>query len=486
MSTSSDQPVHLLVLVHGMWGNPGHLAEMDRIYNEIRGKEDSIGPSGERLHTMLPQTNKEAGTYDGVDWCGERVAEEVLEEVKKLEDEGKTVTRISVTGYSLGGLIVRYLIGVLHQRKFFEKVTPVNFTTVATPHIGLLHYPTFRSKVFSTLGTRLLSRTGEQFYAKDKWSATGRPLLEVMADPNRVFFQALALFHRIRFYANAVNDMTVPYMTAAVESEDIFVDHEADGLDIEYDENYSPIVRSWSFLDTPLQPTPGPRKFSLEWFRNYKPPLPPFLQKKFPFNILILATIPILFPTFLTLVVVRLSLDSCSSRSRIRTLEKDETYRERLAHVIGELEKRVEDAVADYIEDPGDALTTATSTSPTNAQSAETLAASPDTTESDDDHPQSKHKCSLTSKSKSKSKSKPTSSSSPKKSKSKSKHPTLTPLQTRIITSLNTLPNLKKHLAFINPIMNSHAVIISRDVTRFPHHEQGRGVLRHMADGFVM
>ena len=30
---------------------------------------------------------------------------------------------------------------------------------------------------------RLLSRTGEQFYCADKWSPSGRPLLEVMADP---------------------------------------------------------------------------------------------------------------------------------------------------------------------------------------------------------------------------------------------------------------------------------------------------------------
>ena len=59
----------------------------------------------------------------------------------------------------------------------------MNFNTVATPHIGLIRYPTFRSTLFATLGPKLLSRTGEQFYAVDKWSARGRPLLEVMADP---------------------------------------------------------------------------------------------------------------------------------------------------------------------------------------------------------------------------------------------------------------------------------------------------------------
>lgn len=75
---SPSQPIHLLVLVHGMWGNPNHLAEMDRVYNEVRGQEDAVpGPNGERLHTLVAQTNRDSSTYDGMDWGGERVAEEV-------------------------------------------------------------------------------------------------------------------------------------------------------------------------------------------------------------------------------------------------------------------------------------------------------------------------------------------------------------------------------------------------------------------------
>lgn len=110
-----------------------------------------------------------------------------LEEATRLAEDGKTITRFSITGYSFGGLVARYLVGVLHQRKFFETVTPVNFTTVATLHIGLVRYPTFRSSLFAYLGPRLLSRTGKQFYTEDQWSANGRPLLEVMTDPGMTF-----------------------------------------------------------------------------------------------------------------------------------------------------------------------------------------------------------------------------------------------------------------------------------------------------------
>ena len=78
VDSDDSQCIHLLVLIHGMWGNPSHLAEMRRIMEETRGKADSErGPRGERLHILMAETNRDDGTYDGIDWGGERVAEEV-------------------------------------------------------------------------------------------------------------------------------------------------------------------------------------------------------------------------------------------------------------------------------------------------------------------------------------------------------------------------------------------------------------------------
>jgi alpha-beta hydrolase superfamily lysophospholipase len=36
---------------------------------------------------------------------------QIYQEVKKLGKEGKTVTRFSITGHSMGGLLARYVIG---------------------------------------------------------------------------------------------------------------------------------------------------------------------------------------------------------------------------------------------------------------------------------------------------------------------------------------------------------------------------------------
>ena len=53
-----------------------------------------------------------------------------------------------------------------------------------------------------------------------------------MADPERIFYQALCKFEHLRIYANTVNDRTVPYPTAIIEADDIFYDHLTNGIDM--------------------------------------------------------------------------------------------------------------------------------------------------------------------------------------------------------------------------------------------------------------
>ena len=78
MSDQLTQRVHLLVLIHGMWGNPSHLASMHRIMEQSQVHES---PDGTELHVMLAETNQAESTYDGIDWGGERVASEVSGDV---------------------------------------------------------------------------------------------------------------------------------------------------------------------------------------------------------------------------------------------------------------------------------------------------------------------------------------------------------------------------------------------------------------------
>ena len=186
-----------------MWGNSAHLAEAARFLRERFPKSITDADSSDpEIEILLCQSNHGEGTYDGIDWGAERAVEEashthdymnvqpyssfflsqIDDRIRTVEESGRKVTRFSITGYSLGGLVARYIVGILHHRRFFDTVTPVNFSTIATPHIGLLKFRTLWSKISNGLGPTLLGRTGSQFYAKDHYADTGRPLVEIMAD----------------------------------------------------------------------------------------------------------------------------------------------------------------------------------------------------------------------------------------------------------------------------------------------------------------
>ncbi|PPR03049.1 hypothetical protein CVT24_012437 [Panaeolus cyanescens] len=432
--------IHLLVLIHGMWGNPLHLAELQRIAGETHSKPTQGNVS---LRMLIARSITET-IYDGVDWGGESVAQEVVDHVAALEKEGDKVVRFSMTGYSLGGLIARYCIGVLQQRGFFENIEPINFNTIATPHCGLPSYNTLFSSISRRLGPKLMSRTGEQFYCVDKWSQSqkGRPLLVVMADPDRIFYQTMAKFKSLRIYANAVNDLTVPYVTSAIETTDPFVDEETNGIEMVMREDYPCIIKSYCLPDTPPTKAIKPLVLSPEWFKQSKskpskPALPPALQFPFPMNIIFYASLPILAPAVLTLIIIRLSLSSNASRARVRDLEKasKDGQTKRLLHIIAELEREIEESVVEAIENP---------------EPKET---------------------------------------SKEKKKASPMHPIISPTHIKIATWLNQLP-IQKELAYFPDtlVRNSHSMIVCRDVEmkRFAIHKRGEPVVRHWADNLVL
>jgi len=247
-----------------------------------------------------------------------------------------------------------------------------------------------------------------------------------MADPDGLFYQALAQFKSIRIYANGINDVTVPYCTAAIETTDVFADYVSNGIQIEMKKEYEYLIDTYTLPDTP---PPKPTVLSREWFERHKPRpfLPPALQFRFPFNLVMYAMIPILIVPAISYMLYRLSSDASASRLRVKHLESDESYRERLVSVFRELEREMEEAAVEMADN-----------------------------EQIDPYPAIKAKS----------------------------HPVVTPLQRKIAKWLNQLP-LKKEVSFFPGVRNSHAIIISRDVRRFPIHKLGESVLRHWADHFV-
>ncbi|KAG8949894.1 hypothetical protein FRC04_008197 [Tulasnella sp. 424] len=468
--------VHLLVCVHGMWGEPSHVARLAEIVKETHSAPEE---DGVELDVLVAETNRDENTYDGIDWGAERVIEEIKARIASIENSAamsstaeqpeqprRKVTRFSIFGYSLGGLVSRYTVGILYATKFFDAVKPINFATIATPHIGLTRYSgSFLSKMTHALGPLLLSRTGKQFYAKDKddWGGgQGKPLVEVMSEKDSVFFEGLSQFKHIIFVGNAIDDLTVPFATACVEPYDPFSGHVESGIEVQLDEQYAPIIKSFKYPDTlPVLP-PRRRMFSITGLKawwNAPSGLPPPLQ-------LLYISLPILIPTFILLIIGNFTWNSLKSKKRIRLLEARETdNRSAIVKFVNNLEHRVEDAVVEMMEDEstqnplGDV-----EKNPTTSR----LPTSPDRSKA------RRHSVTY-----------PPIIPPPNPVPS-AVQPALTPLQLQIINNLNQLPRLRKAFVWLDGLRNTHATIICRDLHAFEFHRRGEGVLRYLADGFEM
>ncbi|KAH8930249.1 DUF676-domain-containing protein [Atractiella rhizophila] len=300
------RPVHLVVILHGLWGTRDHIAYISRSVKraaedrlakeeeaaaaqEVGGEGSSVKRKKGKVIVLEAAGNEWTNTYDGIDFCAHRVQEEIISTISALhspspltelsasavppnpnvkgystalppfdmmkeqlegeEDGPWRVEKFTLVGYSLGGLIARYVLGILENESitslfpngklpedlegkekdhFFDLVKPLNFATFATPHIGIPRYKGFGSRFFTFFGARLLSRTGPQLYAQDNFGPTAKsegkslPLLEVMSEPGTSFHTALSRFRHISIYANAVNDMTVTFPTGSIEETDWF------------------------------------------------------------------------------------------------------------------------------------------------------------------------------------------------------------------------------------------------------------------------
>ncbi|KAI9928949.1 hypothetical protein ASPWEDRAFT_49377 [Aspergillus wentii DTO 134E9] len=224
---------HLCVLVHGLWGNPTHL---DYVSTSLRQRY-----SEDRLYILAAKRNAGNFTYDGIELGGERLAHEIEETLEELTAKGYDIKKFSIVGYSLGGLVARYALGLLNARGWLDKLEPVNFTTFVSPHVGVrTPLKGFQNHIWNVLGARSVSMSGRQLFMIDSFRDTNKPLLSVLADPGSIFIQALAKFQNRCAYANIVNDRSAVFYTTGISSVDPFKN--LDDINLNYIKGYEPVV----------------------------------------------------------------------------------------------------------------------------------------------------------------------------------------------------------------------------------------------------
>lgn len=238
-----------------LWGTPSHLEYLAKSLRE-KHPED-------KLNILVAKSNSGNYTYDGIETGGERVTQEIEELLNELIQGGAPIAKLSIVGYSLGGLIARYAVGLLYSKGWFETIKPINFTTFATPHLGVrTPLRGYHSQLWNAFGARTLSSSGRQLFTIDTFRETKRPVLSVLADPSSIFIRALSEFKSRNLYANIVNDRSAPYYTTAIASTDPFVD--LDTVDLRTLDSYSPVILD---PENPVSP------------KSTKEPLQPFYTR---------------------------------------------------------------------------------------------------------------------------------------------------------------------------------------------------------------
>uniref|UniRef100_K3X862 DUF676 domain-containing protein n=1 Tax=Globisporangium ultimum (strain ATCC 200006 / CBS 805.95 / DAOM BR144) TaxID=431595 RepID=K3X862_GLOUD len=149
---------HLVVLMHGLHGSDQDFTNFQKLLVEHFAKESVY------VHSATSNAATFFQTYDGIDTGGERLAQEIQDIASQMPQ----LSKFSVIGHSLGGLYSRYAIGILFARGFFVDVEPMNFITMATPHLGIRRPQ--RGSInflFNSVTPKLFHRTGQQFTLTD-------------------------------------------------------------------------------------------------------------------------------------------------------------------------------------------------------------------------------------------------------------------------------------------------------------------------------
>ncbi|KAI0514585.1 putative serine esterase-domain-containing protein [Xylaria bambusicola] len=236
---------HLCVLVHGLWGNPNHMSQVAKALRAAHSEDE--------LYLLLAKRNSGNFTYDGIELGGERVCVEIEEEIESIRKRGGNITKLSIVGYSLGGLVARYAIGLLSAKGVLDQVEPVNFTTFATPHLGVrAALRGWYDKIWNRLGARILSESGRQLFIVDSFRDTGRPLLSILADPDSIFMTGLRRFKRRTLYSNVTNDRTVNHYTSMITKTDPYVDMTK--VKVTYVKGYDDVILDQTNTLEPLPP----------------------------------------------------------------------------------------------------------------------------------------------------------------------------------------------------------------------------------------
>ena len=197
---------HLVFLVHGI---NGHSTDLEYFEKEFKSR------LSDSSHIVKSTDSHTLKTNHGIDVCGALIAKEMKQIIRE-----HNVTKLSCVGHSMGGLTLRYALGILNTDRVLENVELVSFITLATPHLSSIAWERMLwhiAPVAKSIGvpSLLMGPTGKQLFLQDVDDYNRIPLLERMAsDPQ--FVLPLSKFKDRIVYGNIAYDVSVHFGTSMI------------------------------------------------------------------------------------------------------------------------------------------------------------------------------------------------------------------------------------------------------------------------------
>lgn len=203
----------LLVLIHGLQGHPDDYTYLVDTLRSTRAHRTG------RLMVHVPSVNAE-NTHDGIVNGGERLVEDVRHVIGAEEAAGRKLHKLSILGFSLGGIYARYLAGALYQSDgTLAGLRAGVMILVASPHLGVRKFGVYRFVPDAVCSAPVFSETVRELMLSDDRQIMLR-MTEDGADEKEdiKFLSALKAFEERILYANLRNDFMVNFGTAALDT----------------------------------------------------------------------------------------------------------------------------------------------------------------------------------------------------------------------------------------------------------------------------
>ena len=332
-----------------------------------------------------------------------------------------------------------------------------NFNTFATPHLGVrTPLRGWHNHIWNVLGARTLSASGRQLFTIDNFRDTGKPLLEVLADPDSIFIKGLAKFERRTLYTNIINDRSTVYYTAGISKSDPFTN--LDQIKLNYLKGYEEVILDPETPVAPLEPQETDSTLYGTIVRSSQTTI-----GRMPFLLAMIFFIPIGVVAFL----INSGVQSLRSNRRIKLHERGLAGIQPGNYRVPLLITGMREAVEDVYENLNSAQSNEYLVAGTEEEAAQEEPSSPVL-----ERPQS---------SGGNTKLKGSSDGFEKPEARQHEVPTLAlaPYQFRMIQALDNV-GWRKYPVHIQKVRHSHAAIVVR--VEKPSFDEGRVVLRHWLD----